>query len=427
MNHFFKNIRVIEPAAGIDAKVNLWVKDGIIMHCSAEEANIDSSTQIINADNLVAAPGLFDMHVHLREPGEEYKESIKTGTDAAANGGFTGVVCMPNTSPCIDDVTVVEYIKEKSKGLLTDVKIAAAITQKREGKLISPMLELNDAGVVYFTDDGSAVEASEMMRRAFDYSSTHDLMIAQHCEDHSLTKGFAMNETVLSYKLGLKGYPNVAEEIIVDRDIRLSKLSGNRRYHVSHISTKGALELVKSAKDSGLRVSCEVTPHHFTLTDELMVTYNTDLKMNPPLRANDDRDAIIEALKNGTIDCIATDHAPHALHEKEVEFEKAPCGIIGLETSLGLTLTNLYHAGHLSLVEIIKLMSVNPRRLLNIPEVKIEKGINANLTIFAPDEEWIVNKSNFKGLSKNTPFDGYKLKGKPKFAINNNLIHESYL
>eukprot|EP01107_Rhizomastix_libera_P008304 TRINITY_DN23483_c0_g1_i1.p1 TRINITY_DN23483_c0_g1~~TRINITY_DN23483_c0_g1_i1.p1 ORF type:complete len:427 (-),score=-31.83 TRINITY_DN23483_c0_g1_i1:626-1906(-) len=426
MNLLFKNIRVINPAQELDAKVNLLIKDGVIAHCSTEEVAVDGNCKVVDGENLVCSPGLFDMHVHLREPGEEYKEDLKTGTDAAANGGFTGVVCMPNTLPAIDDVTVVAYIKEKTKDTLTEVFPAAAITQKREGKLISPMLELNEAGALYFTDDGGSIESAEMMKRAFDYAATKDLLIAQHCEEHSLTKNFAMNESVLSYKLGLKGYPNVAEDIIVSRDIMLAE-AGNRKYHVSHISSASSVELVRKAKAKGARVTCEVTPHHFTLTEELLPAYDTNHKMNPPLRTGGDINAIIEGIKDGTIDCIATDHAPHALHEKEVEFERAPNGIVGLETALGLAMTNLVHAGHITLTKLIELMSVNPRKLVNLPEVKIAVGEAANLTIFAPNEDWNVNKNNFKTKSLNTPFDGMKLKGKPKFAINRRLVCESVL
>lgn len=426
MNLFFKNIRVVNPAQNLDAKANLLIKDGIIAHCSSDDVAIDANTRVIEGDNLVCAPGFFDMHVHLREPGEEYKEDLNTGTDAAANGGFTGVVCMPNTLPAIDDVTVVSYIKEKTRNTLTEVFPAAAITQKREGKLICPMLELHEAGAVYFTDDGASIESAEMMKRAFDYAATKDLLLSQHCEEHSLTKNFAMNESVLSYKLGLKGYPNVAEDIIVSRDIMLASAT-NSKYHVSHISSGSAIQLVREAKANGRRVTCEVTPHHFSLTEEVLPAYDTNHKMNPPLRTSNDISAIIEGIKDGTIDCIATDHAPHALHEKDVEFERAPNGIIGLETALGLALTNLVHAGHISVNKLVDLMSVAPRKIVNLPAVNIEVGAEANLTIFAPNEEWNVNKNNFKAKSLNTPFDGVKLKGKPKFAINRGKVVESVL
>jgi dihydroorotase len=422
VNIYFRNIRVVSPANKMNSVFNLWLKDGLITGLSTDEITIDSDTETVDAEELVCSPGFFDMHVHLREPGQEYKEDIKTGTMSAANGGFTGVCCMPNTDPAIDNITVVEYINQKAKNNLVDVIIAGSITQHRGGKLLSPMIELNDHGVPVFTDDGSCVTDSEVMRRAFDYAASRDLLLSQHCEDHSLTDGFSANESDISARLGLKGYPSIAEEIIIARDIALSEYCGNRRYHVSHISTKGAVRIVADAKKRGLRVTCEVTPHHFLLTDEVLVDYNTNHKMNPPLRSNDDVGAILEGLANDTIDCIATDHAPHALHEKDVEYESAPNGIIGLETAIGLSLNYLVHKGHLTLDKLVEKMSDNPRKILNLPEIKIMKGEKANLTIFNPDEDWIVNKELFKSKSKNSPFEGMKIKGKPKYAVNNNRI-----
>jgi dihydroorotase len=427
MNIFFKEIRVINPVQNLDERLNLWIKDGVIAHCDKSMPKIDADTEQVEAKDLVASPGLFDMHVHFREPGFEYKEEIATGAASAANGGFTGVVCMPNTDPAIDNSTVVEYIKSKSKGLLIDLKIAGALTQKREGKQMTEMIEMAESGCVMFTDDGSNVSDSETLRRAFDYALTRDLLISQHCEDTSLTHGFSANESKLSTKLGLKGYPSVAEEIALYRDIELAYYVGNCRYHASHLSTKGAVELVRNAKSKGYRISCEVTPHHFTLNDEIVATYDSNVKMNPPLRGKEDVKAIIAGLIDGTIDCIATDHAPHALHEKDVEYERAPNGIVGLETSLGLSLTNLVHAKHLTLNQLIEKMSVNPRKICGMQPVEIKTGECANLSIFAPDEEWVVNKVNFKSKSNNTPFDQYKLKGKPKYSINNNLLHKCVL
>lgn len=427
MDLLFKNIRLIEPISNRDERINLWLKDGKIAHCSAEEAPQEAIAEKIDASGLVVAPGFLDIHTHLREPGQEHKETIKTGTNAAANGGFTAVVCMPNTEPAIDDITVVEYIKNKSKDLLTDVLISAAISQKREGQLLAPLLELDEAGVVMFTDDGSCVESADMLKRAFDYASTKDLLIAEHCEEHSLTKNFAMDECHLSLKLGLKGYPAVAEDVIVARDLLLAEYCGGRRIHLQHLSTANSVKFVRKAKANGSRVSCEVTPHHFTLTRDLLDSYDTNYKMNPPLRSKDDVAAILEGIADGTIDCIATDHAPHALHENDVEYEKAPCGIIGLETALGLSLTHLYHTGLIGLKRIVELLATNPRKVLNLPQLRIEVGEMANLTIFAPDEEWIVNKSNFESMARNMPYDGMKLKGKPKYAINNNKVWASKL
>lgn len=424
MNICFQNILVVSPEDNLEARVHLWIKDGVIVHCSADEPALDAETRREDGQQLACFPGFFDMHVHLREPGQEYKETIQTGTDSAANGGFTGVLCMPNTSPAIDSVPVVEYILNRAKETLTEVYCSAAITKGRKGEELAPMLELMDAGVVMFTDDGSCVMDSEVMRRAFDYSAPFDALLSQHCEDHSLTQGFAMNEGEVSAKLGLKGYPTVAEEIMINRDVQLAEYCGNRRYHVSHMSTKGGVRIVRDAKQRGLRISCEVTPHHFVLIDEAVGEYNTHAKMNPPLRRPEDIAAIIEGLKDGTVDCIATDHAPHAPHEKEVEFASGANGITGLESSIGLSLTHLYHAGHVSLARIVELMSVNPRKIMKLPALSVSTGAQANLTIVAPDEEWTFDINRSRSKSKNCPFDGFQLKGKPKYAINRGKLHE---
>jgi dihydroorotase len=427
VNHYFKKIRLISPSQKLDKVVNLWVKDGVIKHCSDKEAKIDSKTTIIPSEKFVGAPGFFDMHVHLREPGFEYKEDIHSGTEAAANGGFTGVCCMPNTEPAIDHPTVIEFIKNKVKGALTDVYPSAAITVKREGNYLTPMLELDDYGVVMFTDDGTTLSNSNIMKRAFEYAATRDLLLSQHCEEYTLTEGFSMNEGMISTKLGLKGYPSVAEEIILSRDIMLAQYCGNRRYHASHISTAGSVRIIKDAKSRGLRVTCEVTPHHFSLTEKEIEGYDTNFKMNPPLRTEKDIEALKQGLADGTIDCIVTDHAPHTLYEKEVEFEKAPNGIIGLETALGVSMTYLVHKKVFSLSQLIEKMSVNPRKILKLPELIIKEGTEANLTIFAPNQDWIVDIDLFKSKSRNTPYSDMKLKGKPKFVINNGQIKESIL
>ncbi|HRP01681.1 MAG TPA: dihydroorotase [Candidatus Kapabacteria bacterium] len=422
MKLLLKNIRAINPAQSIDKITNIEVIDGIITQISDNEIQVDNQYQIIEGKDYICSPGLFDMHVHFREPGFEYKEDTNSGTNSAANGGFTGVVVMPNTDPCIDTVAVVDYIKNKSKNALTDVYISAAITKGREGKLLSEMLELSDNGVLMFTDDGSPVSNSEVMRLAFEFATPKDLLLSQHCEDTSLTHNYSMNESELSYRLGLKGYPSIAEEIILSRDIMMAEYLGNRRYHAQHLSTRGSVKLVKDAKNKGLRVSAEVTPHHFVLSDENLVNYDSNFKMNPPLRKEADIEALINGLKDGTIDCIATDHAPHAIHEKYVELENALNGIVGLETSLGLSLTYLVHKDHLSVSELIEKMSVNPRKILNLQTIEFKVGEKANFTIFDLNEEWVVEANNFKSKSKNTPFGNFNLKGKPKFTINNSKI-----
>ncbi len=423
MNICFRNILVISPDDKLEERVHLWVQDGVIRHCAASEPICDPDTHIEEAGHLVCFPGLFDMHVHLREPGQEYKETIQTGTDAAANGGFTGVLCMPNTAPAIDSVPIVEYILHRAQDTLTEVYCSAAITKGRKGQELAPMLELLDSGVVMFTDDGSCVMNSEVMRRAFDYSAPFDALISQHCEDHNMTEQFAMNEGEMSMKQGLKGYPRVAEELMIMRDIQLAEFCGNRRYHVSHMSTQNGVRIVREAKQRGQRITCEVTPHHFVLTDEATAGYNTSAKMNPPLRRPEDIEAIIAGLADGTVDCIATDHAPHALHEKEVEFSLAANGITGLETSVGLSLTHLYHTGRLSLMRVAELMSSNPRRVLGLPAISISEGQTANLTIIAPDEQWVVDMQRSRSKSLNSPFGGALLTGKPKYTINRNKLH----
>lgn len=426
MNICFQGIRIVNPEQNLNIISNLWIKDGIIKEIS-DNCHCESNTEIINAKGLTAIPGLFDMHVHFREPGFEYKEDLQSGMNSAANGGFTGVLIMPNTKPPIHDKTVVEYIKSKVKGNLVDVYLSGALTQNQDGTHISNMLDLNENGVVLFTDDGRAVLSSDVMKRAFEYAAPLDLLISQHCEDHTLTNNFDMNESANSIRLGLKGYPSVAEEIILYRDIALAEYCGNRRYHAQHLSTKGSVELVRYAKSKGLRITCEVTPHHFTLTDDEIATYDSNYKMNPPLRTKEDVDAIISGLADGTIDVIATDHAPHSKLEKDVEFDKAPNGVVGLETSFAVCYTNLVATKKLSLEQLIKKMSINPRKILKLQPIEISKDNLANLTIVDCNEEWIVNSSKFMSKSTNSPFINKKFVGKVKYTINNGKIHQSNL
>jgi len=427
MEIYLKNINVLNPIQKLDGFYNILIQEGKIAYFGNEPLSVSPETKIINGENLICAPGFFDMHVHFRDPGQTYKEDLLSGINSAANGGFTGVLVMPNTSPAIDSNQVVEYIRSRTQGKIVDIYLSAGITKGLDGKNLTSMISLAKNGVLMFTDDGNCVMNSEVMRRVFDYSAQFDLLIAQHCEDINLTYGFSANEGRMSTKLGLKGYPKVAEEIILSRDIMLSEYCGNRRYHAQHISTKGSVEIIRRAKEKGLRVTCEVTPHHLVLSDEYLETYDTNFKMNPPLRNEEDIAELINGLKDGTIDCIATDHAPHASHEKDVEFEKAPNGVVGLETAIGVCLTYLYHSGHLSLEQIIEKMSINPRKILGLPPIIFREGEKANMTIFSPDDEWVVDKQYFKSKSKNTPFDGFRLKGKPKYVINNGQLYTSIL
>jgi len=427
MNIYFEDIRIINPSDKIDSRKNIWIKNGIIEYIGHEKPEINDNTEIIQGHDLVVAPGFFDLHVHFRDPGFEQKEDVISGCLSAANGGFTGVMMMPNTSPCIDDITVLHYLKNISKDNIIDVEISSAITKGREGKLLSPMLELHENGVKLFTDDGTCLTSPDIMRRAFEYASVKDLLISQHCEEHALTEGAAMNESKLSYTLGLKGFPNIAEDMIVARDIMLSEHCGNRRYHAQHISTKGSVEIIRQAKAKGLRITAEVTPHHLFLTENVMDSYDSNYKMCPPLRSEADRLELITGIIDGTIDCIATDHAPHTLNEKDVPLEAAPNGILGLETAIGVVMTELHHKNGIPLNKIVEVMSVNPRNLIGLPIIKIEQGVQANLTIIYPEKKWVSNKNNLKSKSINTPFDNYEFTGKPFCVINNGQIFKSEL
>ena len=427
MQYFFENILVIDPYRGIHEHRNILIEQGMILHSSTEHIEIPQNTIHIEASHLIAAPGFVDMHVHLREPGQEYKETIESGTLAAANGGFTDIVCMPNTLPALDSKINLEYVKNRAKDNIVNVHVCAATTIGREGKQLSPMIDLIDAGAIMFSDDGSCIENAEMMRIAFDYAAPFDALLTQHCEEHSLTKNFVIHEGTVSADLGLKGYPTVAEEIIVSRDIQLAAYCGNRRYHVSHLSTEGSVQLVREAKAKGQRISCEVTPHHFILTDKAVLEYGTHAKMNPPLREQSDIDAILTGLQDGTIDAIATDHAPHAIHEKNCELAIAANGITGIETCIGLAFQFLVNSNLISLDRFVYLLSTGPRNILQIKHPSLEKGEYACITIFDKQAEWTVNTKNMKSKSVNTPFDNWKLLGKPAFIFNNNQVYKSEL
>lgn len=427
MNIAFTNIRIVSPDQGTDERMNLWIRDGVIVAATPEHPVYDAETTVRDGSGLVAAPGLFDMHVHLREPGQTHKETIQTGTASAANGGFTGVVCMPNTEPAIDSVATIEYILRRAQNTPVDVHVCAAITTGRAGADLSGMHALKQAGAVMFSDDGSCVSSADTMRKAFDYGADVDALLTQHCEEHSLTKDFAMHEGKVSAELGLRGYPSVAEDIIVARDVLLAEYCGNRRYHAAHISTKGAVRIMREARMRGQRVSCEVAPHHFLLTDDAVRGYTTNAKMNPPLRTQADIEAILQGLSDGVIDVIATDHAPHTAEEKDVPFDQAPNGIVGLETSLGLSLTALVHTGILSLPQLIEKMSVNPRRILGLPQPHITAGERANICVFDPEAEWLVRPALFQSKSKNTPFADVPVKGKPVVTFNKGAMVECSL
>ncbi len=410
MHLLLRNIHIVDPSISLDETgIDLEIKGGIIARIGR---GLESDALVRDLGGAVVAPGFFDMHVHLREPGQENKETIASGLEAAMAGGFTGVCCMPNTAPPISDPYVVSYIKEKAAGHLVELAICGTMTKARQGEELAPIASLANAGVRMISDDGSAVKSAEVMRRVFEYAKMFDLLVTQHCEEHSMTAGAAINEGRVSTKLGIPGWPSVAEEIIIARDILLAEYVGGVRYHAAHVSTKGGVRMVREAKARGLAVSCEVTPHHFTLTDEAVETHGTMAKMCPPLRTQEDVDAIMEGLRDGTIDAIATDHAPHALHEKETDIVSAAFGIIGLETAIPLGLSFLVKKGRLSLSQYIERSSLAPRRLLGLPSVAIKQGERANLTIFDPEKKWRFESKDIRSKSHNTPFIGTEFTGK---------------
>lgn len=420
MKIIFKQIRLLNPDQKLDKQDDLLIENGIIKKIGGLTDSDFKSAKVFEFENKICVPGLFDMHVHLREPGREDEETIETGSNAAAAGGFTGVACMPNTNPDIDSAEIVRFIKEKSKDHLVDVYPVAAATLGRKGEALSPMYELVESGAIAFSDDGRFIKTAAVLRSVMEYTKMFDVPVIEHCEDETLADG-AMNEGLTSTLLGLPAIPNIAEDLIVARDIMMAEFI-NARIHIAHISTKGAVELVRNAKKRGMKVTAEVTPHHFTLTDDNLKTYDTNYKMSPPLRTRADVDAIIEGLKDGTIDVIASDHAPHSIEEKEMEFIYAPNGIIGLETMLGLALSELVHKKHLNLEQLIEKMSINPRRILKINIPQIKEGEKADLTILDKDYIWTVDLAKFKSKSKNSPFDKRLLTGKSIAVINNNKM-----
>ena len=421
MNLHLKGGRLIDPVSGKDESLDISIVDGRIDQVGAS-VRPGPKAELIDLKGKIIAPGLIDMHVHLREPGFEHKETIETGCTAAAYGGFTAVCCMPNTNPAIDDESVVRYVHGKGKQVcdgIVDVYPIGAATKGRAGKELAPMAELAHAGAVGFSDDGSPIVSPDIMRRALEYSSMYGIPIIQHAEESSLTHGGCMNEGFTSTRLGMPGIPPVAEELMVSRDIILLRYVPKARYHVAHVSTKQTADLVRKAKKEKLNVTCEVTPHHFTLTDQVVDGFDTSTKMNPPLRTADDVQAMKEALKDGTIDVIATDHAPHTIDEKEVEYTQAPFGIVGLETALGLAVTELVDQKYLMWYQLIEKLSSAPRAILSLPPIKIEAGSVANLTLIDPLKEWVVDTTAFHSKSKNSPFHGRKLKGAPIGIVNN--------
>ena len=421
MKIVLKKVNLLNPEQKLNEQNDLLIEDGVIKKIgNVTEADTKSST-VYDFSNKYCVPGFFDMHVHLREPGREDEETVETGCNAAAVGGFTGVACMPNTNPDIDSAEVVRFIIERASNHVVDVYPVAAATLGRKGEAISPMLELHSAGAVGFSDDGVAIKTAGILRNVLEYSKMVDAPIIEHCEDESLAGG-AMNESFTSTLLGLQGIPNVAEDLIVMRDIMMAEFTG-ARIHIAHISSKNAVDLVRLAKKKGIKVTAEVAPHHFSLTDDLLKSFDTNYKMNPPLRTQEDLEAMIQGLKDGTIDCIASDHAPHSIEEKEMEFIYAPNGILGLESQLGLAISELVSKKILTLSQLVEKLSINPRKILNIPVPQIKIGEIANLTIFDDKQIWTVDVSKFKSKSKNSPYDQRLLTGKSIAVINRKKMY----
>ncbi len=410
-----KSGRLVDPDSRRDEVTDLLIRGGKIASI-ARRINKPEGAEVLDARGKIVVPGLVDMHVHLREPGREDEETILTGARAAVAGGFTAVACMPNTEPPIDTQETVRFVCERAGQAPARVYPIAAVTRGRQGQSLTEMADLKAAGAVAVSDDGSPVTSAEILRRALEYASMFDLPVISHCEDPALSGAGVMHEGYLSTVLGLKGIPALSEDVMVARDLRLAEFAG-ARLHIAHVSSAGSVELIRSAKARGVRVTAEATPHHFTLTDEAVRGYDTNTKVNPPLRTAVDRQAIRDGLADGTIDCVASDHAPHAVEEKELEYDAAPFGMVGLETSLGLVLTELVAAGVLDLMAAVARMSLHPCRILGIEGGALRRGAPADVTIIDPQARWTVDRRAFHSRSKNTPFDGWELTGRAEVTI----------
>lgn len=409
------NARVIDPAAKRDAVGDVFIRDGLFV--SSLSAAEKKRAKKIDATGLVACPGLVDIHVHFREPGQTHKETIATGSRAAAAGGFTTVVCMPNTSPVADNAGTIQFIHDAvRRDAVVRVLTTGCITVGMKGEALAPIGSLKRAGVVAITDDGDCVQSNELMRRACEYAKMFDLPIMDHCQDHSMTVGAVMNEGVMSTRLGLRGWPHAAEDLIVARNIILSEHTG-AHIHLQHISSRHSVELIRHAKTRGIKVTAEATPHHLALTDESLATYDTDFKMNPPLRTEADRRALIAGLRDGTLDIVATDHAPHTDYEKDKEFDFAPNGILGLETALAVTLGVLVREAKFKLSRVVDLMTRRPAALLGLNAGTLAAGAAADVCLFNPDEDWTYDAKAGFSKSSNSPWHGATLTGRVKTTV----------
>jgi len=414
MKRLLRGGRVVDPVNGRDSVFDLLIEDGRIARVGVA-LKVENDTAIVDVPpGLVICPGLIDMHVHLREPGQEHKETVATGTAAAVAGGFTAVACMPNTSPINDNAGVTGYILGKAaEAKLSRVYPIGAVSRGQKGEQLADIAELRAAGCVAITDDGKPVATALLKRRALEYAGMFDMPVIEHCEEQTLKGDGVAHEGFQASALGLRGIPGEAESIMALRDIALAELTGGV-VHIAHMSARQTLDAVRYGKARGARVTCEVTPHHFVLTDEMLgapLAYDTNVKMNPPLREVADRDAMLAGLADGSVDAIATDHAPHHYDEKQVEFDQAPFGITGLETAVSLCFDRLIHTGVVTLPRLIELLSINPAQILRVPGGSLTEGAPADITILAPDLPVTVVASRMRSMSKNTPFDGWKLRG----------------
>jgi dihydroorotase len=416
MKLVIQNGTVIDPANNLDAPCDVLIEDGVVRAVEQPGTFRKIEAEILDASGLIVAPGFIDIHVHLREPGQEYKETVLTGTQSAVAGGFTAVACMANTNPVNDNGAVTRYIIERAREAnLARVFPIGALSKGLKGEELASLGEMVDAGAVAISDDGRPVMNANLMRRALEYCSMLNVPISVHEEDLHLAGGGVMNEGPMALRLGLCGIPNAAEDVMIARDITLARLTGGR-VHIAHLSTRGAVTLVRQAKAEGLQVSAEAAPHHFTLTEEAVNGYNTNAKMAPPLRLAEDVEAVKDGLRDGTIDAIATDHAPHHRDEKEVEFDQAANGIVGLETALPLTM-KLVDTGVLSLSEAVRKLTINPTRIFNLPYGTLTVGASADVVIFDPARQWRVDAAKLQSKSKNSPFDTWELKGKVVITV----------
>jgi dihydroorotase len=412
---WIRNARVIDPASRRDKVGDLFALDGkMVARLSPADRR---RARKIDARGLVASPGLVDIHVHFREPGQTHKETISTGSRAAAAGGFTTVVCMPNTTPTADNAGTIQFIQDAvRRDAVIKVLPTGCITIGMKGETLAPIGSLKRAGVVAITDDGDCVQSNELMRRAIEYAKMFGLPVMDHCQDQSMTEGAVMNEGDVSIRLGLRGWPNAAEDVIVSRNVILSAYTG-AHIHMQHISSALSVEILRRAKRDGVRVTAEATPHHIALTDEALATYDTNFKMNPPLRTEADRRAVIRGLRDGTLDCIATDHAPHTDYEKDQEFDYAPNGIIGLETALAVVLDVLVRRSRFSLPHAVDLMTRRPAGILGLAAGTLAVGAAADICIFDPDESWTYDAKAGQSKSSNSPWNGQTLRGRVRTTI----------